>query len=129
LSGAEVVLSGQELQQLQQQLLLTLSGSSTAAAGSNGGSDASRAVQVRAVGSSSTAANATDSSRGRKRGAVAERALELVLDGTVAAVLQPWHVKSLVTVLDDLGSQLPRQYSTSQRLKPVQVGTRADKLV
>jgi hypothetical protein len=131
LSGAEIVLSGQELQQLQQQLLLTLSGSSTAAAGSNGsngGSSNSRLVQVRPVGSSSSSAatGAIDSSRGRKRGGVAARALELVVDGSIAAVLQPWHVKSLVTVLDDLGSQLPKQYSTSQQLKSVQVGCCGD---
>jgi hypothetical protein len=118
-SGAEVVLSGPELQQLQRQLLLVLSGSSaaTGSSSSSSSSSGSRAVQLRPISSSSSAPVVSS----RARGGAAANGLELLLDGSVAAVLQPVHVVSLVTVFDDLGGQLPQQYSTSRQMQEVQV--------
>jgi hypothetical protein len=120
LSDTEVTLTGYELQQLQQQLLLVLSGSNTAAAtgSSSSSSNGSRALQLRPLSSTAVAASSGSS---RARGGAAANGLELVLDGAAAAVLQPAHVMSLVTVFDDLGGQLPHQYSTSRQLQQVQV--------
>lgn len=118
----EVVLSGPELQQLQQQLLLVLAGSNAAAAGSNAAaagsssSNDSRVVQLRPISGRSLAPVSS-----RARGGAAAGGLELLLGGSVAAVLQPVHVVSLVTVFDDLGGQLPQQYSTSRQMQAVQV--------
>jgi hypothetical protein len=121
-SDTEVILTGPELQQLQQLLLLALSGSSTAAAmgsrSSSSSNNGSRSLQLRPLSSAAVAVSSRGSSRAR--GGAAANGLELVLDGAVAAVLQPAHVMSLVTVFDDLGGQLP-QYSLSSHMQKVQV--------
>jgi hypothetical protein len=133
--AAVLQLSQQQLQQLMQQLLLLLSDNRAENRGSSSSRMAAAAgdkpsIMLRACSSSSSTTN----SRGLARSflspaaaaAVTDRLqpqLELLMNDAVAAQLLPGHVRSLMTVLEDMSGQLYSQYGVVQ--PPVQVRTAA----